>query len=167
MTAGMNSSRSSVSPAISAAFSAIPLATVRMVPSFGFMTALYAVSLALAQAAANDSTSISFSSRIDLVNPLSSWDRITPEFPLAPRREPDDMAFAKSFISGFSSAITSFAAAMIVRDILVPVSPSGTGNTFNSLINSFCASIFCAPARNILASISTFIVFVATFNAPP
>ena len=37
---GMNSSRSSVSCASSEAFSAIPLATVRIVPSFGFITAL-------------------------------------------------------------------------------------------------------------------------------
>ena len=87
---------------------------------------------------------------------------MTPEFPLAPRREPDEIAFANDFISMFSRAVTSFAADIMVKDILVPVSPSGTGNTFNSLINSFFASIFCAPARNILASISTLIVFTAT-----
>ena len=34
------------------------------------------------------------------------------------------------------SAATSFAADIIVNVIFVPVSPSGTGNTFNSLIHS-------------------------------
>ena len=57
---------------------------------------------------------------------------------------------------------TSFAADMIVRVILVPVSPSGTGNTFSSLIISFFASRFAAPARNILRSITVSIVFTAT-----
>ena len=87
--------------------------------------------------------------------------------PLAPRREPDETALAKSLIPGLLRDVTSFAAAIMVRDIFVPVSPSGTGNTFSSLIYSFFASIFCAPAKNIFASISTFIVFVATSHAPP
>ena len=59
------------------------------------------------------------------------------------------IAFAIATISGFSSAFTSFAADRIVSVIFVPVSPSGTGNTFNSLMNSFFASRFAAPARNI------------------
>ena len=59
------------------------------------------------------------------------------------------IAFAIATISGFSSAFTSFAADKIVSVIFVPVSPSGTGNTFNSLMNSFFASRFAAPARNI------------------
>src|SRR5699024_4382797 len=46
--------------------------------------------------------------------------------------------------------------------IFVPVSPSGTGNTFNSLMNSFFASRFAAPARNIFRSISVVIVLTAT-----
>ena len=41
---------------------------------------------------------------------------------------------AATFIAGLFNAVTSFAADIIVIDILVPVSPSGTGNTFNSLI---------------------------------
>ena len=83
------------------------------------------------------------------VKPRRSWDKITPELPLAPRREPEEIAFAIATISGFSSAFTSFAADRIVSVIFVPVSPSGTGNTFNSLMNSFFASRFAAPARNI------------------
>ena len=47
---------------------------------------------------------------------------------------PEEIAFARSFIAGLFNAVTSFAADIIVIDILVPVSPSGTGNTFNSLI---------------------------------
>ena len=65
-------------------------------------------------------------------------------------------------IVAYGVSISAVTENLISNDILVPVSPSGTGNTFNSLINSFFASIFCAPAKNILASISTFIVFVAT-----
>ena len=88
---------------------------------------------------------------ITFVNPRKSWDKITPEFPLAPRRDPEEIALDKDFISGFSIALTSRAAAMIVMHIFVPVSPSGTGNTFNSLIHSCFASRFLAPAKNIFA----------------
>src|SRR5699024_11235423 len=82
--------------------------------------------------------------------------------PRAPRSEPDEIAFAVESISGFSMAFTSFAADIIVSVILVPVSPSGTGNTFSSLMYSFFASRFAAPARNIFLSISVFIVLTAT-----
>ena len=71
-------------------------------------------------------------SRIDLVKPRNNWDKITPEFPLAPRREPDEIALHRESISGFSIAATSFAADMIVKVIFVPVSPSGTGKTYNT-----------------------------------
>ena len=84
------------------------------------------------------------------MNPRNNWDKITPELPLAPRSEPEEIAFAKSSIEGLSpNAVTSLAADKIVNVILVPVSPSGTGNTFNSLIHSFFASRFFTPARNI------------------
>ena len=61
----------------------------------------------------------------------------------------DEIAFAMASIFGFSKAFTSFAADMIVSVIFVPVSPSGTGNTFSSLMISFFASRLAAPARNI------------------
>ena len=118
----------------STAFSATPFATVRIVPSFGFITALYAVSTARTKPSASTDTVICFLPLISLQKPRRSWDKITPEFPLAPRREPLEIFLESSSIDGFSSALTSLAAAMIVSDILEPVSPSGTGNTFNSLI---------------------------------
>ena len=99
------------------------------------------------------------------VNPRNNWDRITPEFPRAPRREPDEIAFARSFITGFSTAATSLAAEMIVMLIFVPVSPSGTGNTFSSLIHSFFASRFFAPAKNIFDRSAASIVCISTLNS--
>ena len=92
-------------------------------------------------------TVISLDSLISFVKPRNNWDKITPELPRAPLKEPDESAFAIVSIVGFSIAATSLAAAMIVMVILVPVSPSGTGNTFNSLIHSFFASRPFAAAR--------------------
>ena len=48
-------------------------------------------------------------------------------------------------------------------DMFVPVSPSGTGNTFSSLIHSFFASRLFAPARNIFASSDASIFSVPTY----
>ncbi len=59
------------------------------------------------------------------VMPRSSWDRMTPEFPLAPISEPWAMALhtaARSSSSPSSDTTDSRVSAM-----LVPVSPSGTG----------------------------------------
>ena len=102
-----------------------------------------------------------------LVKPRRSWDRMTPEFPLAPRREPLETALHSAVMSAFSpNADTSLAADMMVMVILVPVSPSGTGNTFNSLIHSFLLSRFFAPAKNILDNILASIVFEVTISPP-
>ena len=80
------------------------------------------------------------------------------------KSELEEIAFANEAMVGFSIAATSFAADIIVIDIFVPVSPSGTGNTFSSLIHSFLASKLLAPARNILAKSSAFIVVTSTFK---
>ena len=77
---------------------------------------------------------ISLSFWTPFVKPLNSWERITPEFPLAPRKEPEDIALHKDWISGSAMASTSLEADNMVMVILVPVSPSGTGNTFSSLM---------------------------------
>ena len=156
------SSMSSVCDAISAALSEIPLATVRIVPSFGFITALYAVSVALLVASASVSTVISVTPFISLVKPLKSCDKITPELPLAPLNEPDDIALERFSILGLAIELTSLAADIIVRVMLVPVSPSGTGKTLRSLIHSFLDSRFLAPARNIFCTSAASIVLVAT-----
>ena len=155
------SSSSTPSCASSDAFSAIPLATVRIVPSFGFITALYAVSTAFSKASARIGASISSYFLIPLVKPRRSWDRMTPEFPRAPLKDPEEIALHRGSISGFSREATSFAADVIVSVMLVPVSPSGTGNTFNSLIHSLLASRFLAPPRNILAQSAAFIVLIS------
>ena len=164
MISSQKYARSSVSSPNSAALSDIPFATVRMVPSFGFITALYAVSVAFWKASEIICTFSSSYSAITFVNPRNNWDKITPELPLAPRNDPEEIAFANEAMVGFSIAATSFAADIIVIDILVPVSPSGTGNTFSSLIHSFLASKLLAPARNILAKSSAFIVVTSTFK---
>ena len=142
-----------------------PFATVRMVPSLGFITALYAVSTAFSLASARSATVSSSNSLIDLVKPLKSWDKITPEFPRAPRKEPEEIALQMDAISISPSADTSLAAAMMVKVILVPVSPSGTGKTFKSLIHSFLDSKFFAPDKNIFASSLASIV-LATLVPP-
>ncbi len=150
----------------SLAFSEKALATVRIVPSFGFMTARYAVSTAFWKALHMISVFTSSWSRTTLQKPLSICDRITPELPLAPRREPDDIAFATALMGASSSRLLiSLTADMAVIVIFVPVSPSGTGNTFSSLIQSFLASRLLAPARNILEQSCAFIVFVLTMSS--
>ncbi len=83
--------------AISAALSAASFATVRMVPSFGFITALYAVSTPFSIAAAIATASSSLSFLTPLVKPRRSWERITPEFPLAPRKRTGRNCFCQRF----------------------------------------------------------------------
>ena len=118
-------------------------------------------------AAAITGTSTVSCSFTTFVKPRKSCDKITPELPLAPRREPEEIAFASDFISRSCIAVTSFAADMIVSVIFVPVSPSGTGKTFNSLMYSFFASILFAPARNIFCNSDASTVFRFTCFAPP
>ena len=100
-----------------------------------------------------------------LLKPLKSCDKITPELPLAPLSEPVDMAFAMDFISS-GAASTSFTADRIVSVILVPVSPSGTGNTLSSLIYSLFLSRLLAPAINAFFSASASIVLLTLLYPP-
>ncbi len=81
--------------------------------------------------------------------PLMNCEKITPLFPLAPRRAP----FAKDSIkeptvSCGKEVATESLAACNVSNILIPVSPSGTGNTFNEFIASTLASMNFVPDRN-------------------
>ena len=85
---------------------------------------------------------------------------MTPEFPRAPRSRAEAvilLAVAKS-MSLSSCLDISFFADAIVSDILVPVSPSGTGKTFSSFASSFFSSMDSAPsmtmAQNNCPSIS-------------
>ena len=63
------------------------------------------------------------------------------------------------------NADTSLTADLIVRVIFVPVSPSGTGNTFSSLIHSLFASKLAAPAKNIPESSLASIALVVTASS--
>ena len=114
--------------AISSALSAALRATVRTVPSVGFITDLYAASTPISIAFAICMQSAVSSPANPLENPLKSSDRITPEFPRAPLKSAEAAISAACDTVILSSASSSsLAAADIVIDIFVPVSPSGTG----------------------------------------
>ena len=104
-----------------------------MVPSVGFITALYAVFEPSIKACAKVFGLICFSSFSALANPLKICDNITPELPLAPIREPLAANSAIVYTLSSLALFISLTAEFIVNAILVPVSPSGTGNTFNEL----------------------------------
>ncbi len=90
-----------------------------------------------------------------------SCDKITPELPLAPLSEPDEMALETAFMSQAPVFFISSTAEKMVMHILIPVSPSGTGKTLRELIHSFFASRLAAPAQNIRASSFESIVFIS------
>ena len=132
------------------AYSEATRATVSIVPSVGFITALYAASTPSSKAEAILSAVTNSSSPIPFAKPLKSNEVITPEFPLAPRKRAEALTFATcpavSPLS-FSSSLAEFPR---VIDIFVPVSPSGTGNTFKSsiclrlLVRLFAAEIIAS-----------------------
>ena len=80
--------------------------------------------------------------------PRKIWLVITPELPRAPRSAPLETASHISSKRFEEQAFISVMADCIVRDIFVPVSPSGTGNTFR-------ASTFALFISNILAPVET------------
>ena len=149
------------------AYSAISLITVNIVPSVGFITALYATSFALVNAWLIVLTSIVFLSAMPCESPRKIWDKITPEFPLAPIRAPLLNAFAISPQLSLSSERACSLADFIVKNILIPVSPSGTGKTLRaltkSLFTSRLATAFLMPFLNIFASIYFIIPPICSF----
>ena len=79
------------------------------------------VSTAFSKASARTETVISSDDFMPFVKPLNNWDRITPELPLAPRKEPEEIALHKDGISMVPISYnteTSLAADIIVRVIL-------------------------------------------------
>ena len=81
--------------------------------------------------------------------PRKSSERMTPELPRAPRsRALAVMDEARSTVAGLRFC-SSCAAACMVRLILVPVSPSGTGKTLRSLMLCFSLAIEAAPKISI------------------
>ena len=79
-----------------------------------------------------------------LAKPRNSRDRMTPEFPRAPRSSAEAVAWAALPTVSKDCFFISAAAAPMDRLILVPVSPSGTGNTFRSLMRCFSARMAAA-----------------------
>jgi hypothetical protein len=76
-------------------------------------------------------------SRRPSATPRRIWEVMTPELPRAPMSEPWVMAPAMASISASTErAASSFTTDWSVSDMLVPVSPSGTGNTLSLLISS-------------------------------
>ena len=109
-----------------------------MVPSTGLRTAANATftarrkALATTAESAGPSTSARPSAR-----PRRIWLVMTPELPRAPMREPCVTA-AASFFMVASAGRASISATTVakVRDMFVPVSPSGTGKTLSLFISS-------------------------------
>ena len=74
--------------------------------------------------------------------PRSSWERITPEFPRAPMRDPWAMALQVVAMSGSPASVSPASSAVTdsrVSAMLVPVSPSGTGKTLSRLMTCWWA----------------------------
>ena len=109
-------------------------ATVRIVPSAGFVTALYAASMPIPRAAAIFLPFTSSTSFKPCAKPLKRIEVITPELPRAPLSIAEAAVFATSPALSASQSSRAFAAAITVIDIFVPVSPSGTGKILRSLI---------------------------------
>ena len=121
-----------------------------MVPSAGFMTALYAASTPSCSACAHRTPSHSSLPFRRLEMPRNSSDRMTPELPRAPRSMAEAATLDAFSRSGSSVLRRSEAAELMVMDILVPVSPSGTGNTFSSLRACLLISMAAAALMIIL-----------------
>ena len=79
--------------------------------------------------------------------PRNSSERMTPELPRAPRSMAEAVISA-AFVSVTLPALRrSAAAAFSVMLMFVPVSPSGTGKTFSSLICCLWISMEAAALR--------------------
>src|SRR5690348_12917747 len=72
---------------------------------------------------------------------------MTPELPRAPISAPRESFSAMTAAESSSESAISLVAARIVSDMLVPVSPSGTGKTLSALMASRCCSSQAWPAR--------------------
>jgi hypothetical protein len=108
---------------------------VRIVPSTGRMTAWYAASLADRRARARVGPSQPPAWSMTVTRPRSTWDRMTPELPRAPISDPWLIALHTEARSSPAASSASHTA-MRVSDMLVPVSPSGTGYTLSRLMGS-------------------------------
>ncbi len=81
-----------------------------------------------------------------LARPRNQWAMMTPLLPLAPRMLASAASLETSPRCGSSMARTAAAVAERDSAMLVPVSPSGTGNTLMRLICSRVCRTQSAPA---------------------
>ena len=149
----------------SLAFSADSLATVRIVPSVGFITDLYAPSTP-ASSAATMFSSVSCACPFKaLEKPLKIRERITPELPLAPRSSAEAAVFATTPASTSSGRFLSSATLLpMVIDIFVPVSPSGTGKTLSSSTDFFWLEMLLAALISASRSTLPFITGSSSYT---
>src|SRR5690625_2688039 len=77
---------------------------------------------------------------------------MTPQLPLAPINNPLAKASVTLFIRLLFIFSTSLTPDVIDKFIFVPVSPSGTGNTFNASIFSELFDKWCAPESTIFVN---------------
>ena len=133
------------------AAAAISRMTVSMVPSTGSFTARYAAAapslMACLKWSALSSSEVAHTSQM----PRMICDRMTPELPRAPISEPLVTAAATSGMLSASLCRSSSTTARMVSARFVPVSPSGTGYTFRSLMTPRSAST-AASAASMAAS---------------
>src|SRR5690348_1812065 len=144
----MNTLRS-LSFRASRASSAASRATVRMVPSTGSSTAPSRRSNPAPMARARSPAEARSRAPSPSLRPSRNWERSIPELPRAPRIE----AWAIASVTegrGASASMSRRARATSrrVRHMLVPVSPSGTGNTFIRFSSSRPAATQSAAARS-------------------
>ena len=140
------------------AAAAISRTTVSMVPSTGSLTARYALEAASARASLKPAVVRLCERPHTSHRPLTICERITPELPRAPIREPLVTAAATSAMLSASLCWSSSSTARTVSARLVPVSPSGTGYTLRSLMTPRSASMAAREASMIA------IVVSRTFN---
>ena len=140
----------------SAAASAARRITVSIVPSMGFCTALYAATLARLSASANSGPARDSRFSRAAERPKKYWARIRPLLPRAPRRAAEAIVAATApadflLAPGVVSTTLKITDAS-VRHMLVPVSPSGTGNTLSALISAWLCSTALVEASTIATS---------------
>ena len=120
--------------------------TVRIVPSWGSANASRAYLAPNCIALAKDSGVILSTPAAPSLSPWKNWANITPEFPRAPSRAASATSASISSTRGCTFCAVLSIIDVSVKAILVPVSPSGTGNTLILLRYSCLESTLFAPA---------------------
>ena len=109
--------------------------TVKIVPSTGRITALYATVVPLVNASLKSATVKTVLPFKEAAKPRKIWEVITPLLPRAPINKPRENVEAIEDTSSSLRANISFAPLVSVKFMFMPVSPSGTGKTFKASIS--------------------------------